>query len=386
MRISLFVVGRWGVCCLALGVLLGGCCSPPALGKVDQEREMSIEVPLHEPPEVPPLKRPSSLKEKPILKAKKRQQAPIVKKGPVIAGLPEKDQASLKKKKQEKTPELVLLRTVDKLALPQSVLFDRQRLRFYVSRLGGDQPKSGAIALLARDGSVINAKWATGLEQPRGMALAGQRLYVADGKALVAIDVESGKITQRFVAPKAFYLNDVVKAPNGHIYVTDPLTNSIYVLRDGTAFDVWLQNEALSGPNGIIVLGDDLIVGSIGLQRDKKTKGLKGAVFRVSLTSRAVRSFANGALPAIASVGADGEGHLYATDDGGALLLKFSANNGRLLERLDVGKAFKLKDTAGLGDFTYLLSSKEFWVPVKSNGHILVFGRKDAQLTTEDQP
>ena len=374
MRISLFGVGRLAVCGMALGALLGGCCSPPALGEVDPAKDMSIEAPLHKRPKAPPLK------------AKKRHHPPKVKKGPVLAGLPKKDQASVKKKKQKRAPELVLLRTVDNLSLPQSILFDRKRLRFYVARLGGDQPKSGRVALLARDGSVINAKWATGLEQPRGMALAGERLYVADGKALVAIDVASGKITQRFAAPKAFYLNDVVKAPNGHIYVTDPLNNSIYLLRDGTTFDVWLQSETLSGPNGIVVVGDDLVIGSIGLQRDKKTKGPKGAIFRVSLKSKAIRSFANGALPAIASVGADGEGHLYATDEDGALLLKFSANNGRLLERLDVGKAFKLKDTAGLGDFTYLLSSKEFWVPVKSNGHILVFGRKDAQFTTEDQP
>ena len=385
MRIHLFALWRLAMCCLVPGVLLGACCLPSAFGGVDHEGDLAVDIPLPERRVDFPLEEKKPV-QKLALKRKEGQSSPDMEKRQELAGLPGKDSSVLKKKKPDAGPELVLLRRVDQLSLPQSILFDSKRLRFYVSRLGDDRPKSGAVALLARDGSVIDLKWVSGLEQPRGMAIAGGRLYVADGKALVVIDIDTGKVVERFAAPKAFYLNDVVAVANGDLYVTDPLTNSIYVLRDGTSFVLWLQSSALSGPNGIMVLGDDLFVGSIGLQIGEKNPEPKGAIFKVSLGSKSVRRFANGALPPLAGVVTDGDGHIYATDDKGALLLKFSLKNGRLLERLDVGTAFNLKDTVGLGDFTYLMSSKEFWVPVKSNGHILVFGRKDAQFTSDDQP
>lgn len=290
---------------------------------------------------------------------------------------------------------LTLLRSVMKVAHPQSIIFDKKRLRFYVSRLGEKAAdKKGAIALLARDGGLINKAYVKGLNQPRGLAIIGEYLYVADGRSLVQIDVDSAKVINRFEDKDAFYFNDVVASNSGEVFVTDPLTNSINKLTKNGKFELFLQDPKLSGPNSLAIEGDDLYVGSMGLKSgDPKKPGevLKaasaneGGLFKISLSTKEISKISNEALPQISSIGLDQEGHLYAVGAGASELLKFTLSDGRLAERIDVQKLFKLSDTQGLGDFHYFPTSKEFWVPVKNNGHILVFVRSDATLTSENE-
>lgn len=304
--------------------------------------------------------------------------------------LSQKPALKISKQKADKAEALILLRTVDGVSLPQSVLFDQKRLRFYVSRLG-DKPEaqSGAIALLARDGSVINASFVKGLDQPRGMALVGKHLYVADGKSLVVIDIDKAIVVHKFEERHVFYFNDVVADAQGRVYVSAPLNNGIFVLSKGKfndshpGLEPWLNSGVLSGPNGLSIADGDLFVASIGLNKSNDGQVVGGALFRVSLADKQIKKLTSNSLPPIASLSSDGEGHVYATDDGGAKLFKFELG-GRLLEEIDVAQAFKLKEASGLGDFQYMKRSKEFWVPVKSNGHILVFGRSDARLSFEE--
>lgn len=290
---------------------------------------------------------------------------------------------------------LTLLRSVMQVAHPQSIIFDKKRLRFYVSRLGEKAAdKKGAIALLARDGGLINKAYVKGLNQPRGLAIIGEYLYVADGRSLVQIDVDSAKVINRFEDKDAFYFNDVVASNSGEVFVTAPLTNSINKLTKNGKFELFLQDPKLSGPNSLAIEGDDLYVGSMGLKSgDPKKPGevLKaasaneGGLFKISLSTKEISKISNEALPQISSIGLDQEGHLYAVGAGASELLKFTLSDGRLAERIDVQKLFKLSDTQGLGDFHYFPTSKEFWVPVKNNGHILVFVRSDATLTSENE-
>ena len=299
----------------------------------------------------------------------------------------------VKKAKQVKqSPQmLTLLRTVKDVSLPQSIVYDPKKLQFYVSRLGakpGDN--TGQIALLSRDGSLVAPDWIQGLDQPRGLALLGEHLYVADGKALVEIDIANSKISNRFVIDDVFYFYDVVASYQGQLFVSAPLNNAIYVLEKGQSLKLWVQNSTLSGPNGLAIDQEHLFVGSIGLETVDKPSATanekRGGLYKVSLQTRVIEPFTTHRLPPIASIASDEQGFVYASDEDGASLFRFDQSNGSFVEEINVARTFGLKQTTGLGDFAYLTGSKEFWVPVKSNGHILVFGRSDEKILTQDEP
>ncbi len=328
---------------------------------------------------LPPAKKAQNDRKKNHKKAKSvGTELPPLKEKPLkLAGLEKKPMAPPLKKA---AMPYVLLRTVDNVGLPQSVVFDQKRLRFYVSRLGEKaEARAGTIALLGRDGSLIDEAWVKELDQPRGMAVVGSRLLVADGKRLLDINTATGKIDRSYPVEDVFYFHDVAVSSDGRVFVTAPLSNTIYELKDG-ALQVFLQSAELSGPNALAINGDQMFVGSIGLERSDGGGAGKGSLYAITLQNKHIKVFAKTDIPPVASLVVDDEGNLYLTGEGGAKLYSFRRSDGALLEAVDVSQKFGLKNTAGLGDFTYISRSKEFWVPVKSNGHILVFGREDAEL------
>lgn len=135
------------------------------------------------------------------------------------------------------------------LATPESVLFAGTQL--YVSLIDGgpwEVDGKGGIALLNTEGKVTNAQWATGLNAPKGMALAGGILYVADVTEIVSIDVRTGETLKKDKPDGAEALNDVTADGSGTIYVSDSRTGKVLAYKDGKA-EVYLEN--LKGVNGL---------------------------------------------------------------------------------------------------------------------------------------
>lgn len=97
-------------------------------------------------------------------------------------------------------------------------------------------------------------------------------MYVSDITDLVEVDIESGKIINRFNAPGSSFLNDVVSDDQGNIDVSDTVTNTIYKQdanakdSNNTSLQVWLQSPQLEGPNGLHVdnTKNRLIIASLG--------------------------------------------------------------------------------------------------------------------------
>src|SRR5215510_5815377 len=78
------------------------------------------------------------------------------------------------------------------LSNPESVVFDPTENVLYVSNVAGDavdKDGKGFVSRLSPDGKIVTLEWAAGLNAPKGLALAGERLYVSDIDELVAIDV-----------------------------------------------------------------------------------------------------------------------------------------------------------------------------------------------------
>src|SRR5215510_16348130 len=127
---------------------------------------------------------------------------------------------------------------------PESVVYAPKQDVLFVSNIEGkpdQKDQNGFISKVSPlNGSIVELNWITGLNAPKGMVVydngSTSKLYVSDITDLVEIDIESGKIINRFNAPGSAFLNDVVSDDQGNIYVSDTITNTIYKL-DANAKD-----------------------------------------------------------------------------------------------------------------------------------------------------
>lgn len=140
------------------------------------------------------------------------------------------------------------------LSTPESVLYDESRNVLYISNInkssGSSKDGDGFISVLTPEGVVDKLHWVTGLNDPKGMALANNVLYVADVDEVVAISTQSGSILGRYKADNAKFLNDVVADNGGNVYITDSQNNTIYLFRNGRV-TTWIENTAGEKPNGL---------------------------------------------------------------------------------------------------------------------------------------
>jgi sugar lactone lactonase YvrE len=170
-------------------------------------------------------------------------------------------------------------------ATPESVLHDPLTDIIYVSNINGaplDADDNGFISALTPDGRILALKLIDGaaagvtLNAPKGMAVAGPFLYVADINVLRRFDRRGGAPQGEITIPGATFLNDVAAGEDGSIYVTDSGlqagpgglvpsgTDAVYRLTPDGTLDTLARGEELGRPNGIAVSGDSVWVVGYG--------------------------------------------------------------------------------------------------------------------------
>ncbi len=140
------------------------------------------------------------------------------------------------------------------LHTPESAQFAYGRI--YVSNVGNlpanAKDADGFIATLSLSGRPIKVI-TKGLNAPKGIAVVGKRLFVADIDTVVVIDAETGKILARIRIPSAVFLNDVAYDGKRFVYVSDTFGNVIYRI---CAKEYWLsvftRGKELGQPNGLM--------------------------------------------------------------------------------------------------------------------------------------
>ena len=177
--------------------------------------------------------------------------------------------------------------------MPESAEYDAAHDRFYVSNVNGgvmEQDGNGSISLLDGNGKLINVDWITGLHSPKGLALHNNKLYVADVKQLVVINVESGKLVARYEANDSKVLNGIAINKEGKVFVSDWTGNRIYTLEDGE-LKIWLENPELNSPNGLWADKTHLYVASWGQNpRDDFTTETSGNIKKISLKTQQIET------------------------------------------------------------------------------------------------
>ncbi|MES2683583.1 MAG: hypothetical protein V4650_08705 [Pseudomonadota bacterium] len=203
-------------------------------------------------------------------------------------------------------------------ANPESVVYSSLQKVLYVSNVNGApdaKDGNGFISQVGLDGKVIQRQWLKGLNAPKGLGYIRGYLYVSDLDELLEIDTGNKRITRRFKAAGAKFLNDVVVTPRGTVFVSDMLTNTIWRLQ-GDAFTPWLQSDALEMPNGLAWDGGKLQVASwgIGMKPDFSTD-TTGYLKTVDTETKAITArFAPIPLGNLDGLVADGKGGYVVTD------------------------------------------------------------------------
>ena len=164
--------------------------------------------------------------------------------------------------------------TVDSLQAPEAARFDPELGVYFVSNINGSplaKDGNGYISRLTRDGKVDSLKFIAGgrggakLDAPKGIAIKGDTLWVADIDAARAFDRRTGKpIAIVSLVGKAKFLNDAALGPDGAIYFTDtgiaddgkggmshPGPDRIFRVEGRKAATVALEFKDKPGPNGL---------------------------------------------------------------------------------------------------------------------------------------
>ncbi|RFF28133.1 MULTISPECIES: SMP-30/gluconolactonase/LRE family protein [unclassified Wenzhouxiangella] len=149
---------------------------------------------------------------------------------------------------------------IEGLAGPEAVHWDAEQEIWFVSNFNGDASgdANGFVSKVASDGEILEREFMTGSDQhplhgPRGMRIAGERLWVADADGLHAFDRRSGKQLE-FIDFSAFepgFLNDVEIGPDGAIYLTDTGNARLFRIADGE-ITIVADEELASPPNGVV--------------------------------------------------------------------------------------------------------------------------------------
>jgi sugar lactone lactonase YvrE len=220
---------------------------------------------------------------------------------------------------------------------PESVVHDPRLNLLYVSNVNGgpnDKDGNGYISIVSVNGNLLNEKWVDGLDAPKGLAVYGDTLYVADIDQLVAIDINHGRVTNRYKVDDAKFLNDVDNDDNGNIYVSDMVLNRIHKL-SGDDFEIWIESEELENPNGLHFTEDDIIVGSWGKMTDGFATEVAGHLKRISINTKNISSIGDGsAVGNLDGVEGSDETGFYVTDwlNGGLFLITAKGEASKLLD------------------------------------------------------
>ena len=257
-------------------------------------------------------------------------------------------------------------RLSESLSRPESVVYDAQRNMLYVSNInGGSDEKNGRgyISRVSLDGAIIDAKWITGLNAPKGMAISDGRLYVADIDTVHEIDISSHAILREHSDWWGIgNLNDVAADADGNVYVSDSTDTVVYRLNDGD-LEEWADDKRLSQPNGISAEADALVVaaGDSSVQNPGASRYLKRVVYKTGKIEPLGDGQPIGNLDGIAP---DGRGGYFLTDWGAGRILHFRP-----------GTEVKLLQEPGKGtaDLVFLTKSQLLVVPVMSTGELIAY-------------
>lgn len=170
-------------------------------------------------------------------------------------------------------------------ASPENLVYDSVADVYLVANVNGGavaRDSNGFISRVAPDGRMLALKWidgshaATRLDGPKGLAIRGDTLAIADVGAVRLFNRRTGAAMGVWPVPGEL-MNDVAFAPDGTLYVTDTgpgkgLPNksdhdAIYRFGTPSRATSVASGSDLAGPDGIVVSDSDIVYATFGADR-----------------------------------------------------------------------------------------------------------------------
>ncbi len=247
--------------------------------------------------------------------------------------------------------------------IPETVVYDNKRRCFYVSNYDGYNPSRGegkqSVSKLDNDGKLIDLDWIKQLNNPVGMTILDDRLYIVERRAVVVVDITTGSIQKRLDVAGAVALNDIAADESGLMYVSDAFGNVIYRINDNK-IDEWFRGGQIVRPNGLHLDGDELIVANNG---DYCLKS-------INIKTKSVKTIARLAKGIIDGIEADGNGNYFV-----------SQTDGRIFQISKSGSIRKILDMTALSvytaNFTYCSDRHLLVIPTFTENSVIAFRISD---------
>jgi len=182
--------------------------------------------------------------------------------------------------------ELDLLWQLDNFDQPESVVANPPKKAIYVSNINGQPTElngKGYISKVSVDGKMLKKHWITNLDAPKGIAVSGDNLYIADMQRVHQVSISKGLIINQFQVEQAKMLNDITIADDGTVYISDLLGGGIYRISDNQ-ISSWFSHENLAHPNGLLWRKNELLVATWGLgMNDDFTTKTAGSIYALNI-------------------------------------------------------------------------------------------------------
>ncbi len=243
------------------------------------------------------------------------------------------------------------------LKMPESVLQAKDGT-IYISEIGEfGKDGDGQISKLDANGNL--SVFATGMDDPKGLAMIGDKLYVADKNRVLEINKDG--TWQVYGAQMAFpgtpvFLNDLVADKLGNLYVSDSGTlkdgGQIFKIAKGGTITIVAdsKNPNILAPNGLLIDGRNSL-----LEVDFES----GILYRVNLATGATTKLADG------FTGGDG---LVRTKAGKIIISDWK--NGKLYEMLKGHASLIKQGYKACADIALMQDGKTLMVPDMKAGEL----------------
>lgn len=262
---------------------------------------------------------------------------------------------------------------VQGFSTPESVIHETEADVYLVSNIVGNPGEAdgdGFISRVSPEGEVLELRWIDGasdsvtLDAPKGLALDGGTLYVADLACVRSFDRVTGEPWEEICIDGATFLNDIAVDEAGSLWVTDSGLQSggdgpegsgagaLYRIAADRTVERVLEGESLGGPNGVAVVSDGVVVVSFR----------SGEAYRVDLerTRSAVAPPSDRQLDGIVALP---DGSFLVSDWGEAAVLRMSST-GEL--------ATLVRDVDSPGDIGFDGDRRRVLIPLLSRGELLI--------------
>jgi sugar lactone lactonase YvrE len=259
------------------------------------------------------------------------------------------------------------------LATPESIEYYADEDVYLVTNINGNPLEAdgnGFISKIGPDGKVIDLRWIDGarsgirINAPKGAAINGNILYVADLDEVHLFDLPSGRQLTSVKINGSTFLNGITPGDGDTVYVTDSGlkageggfmpsgSDAIYQISASGKYRAILKDKGMGRPNGIVSNQGKLTIVTFG----------SGSIFTIDEAGRLAE------LTAPPNGGLDG---LLSLDDGSYVL---SSWEGSAIYRLNPAGSYEVLANAldAPADIGYDDKRKRILVPLFKQNRLAI--------------